>query len=29
MNDPTSNPYESRPTPDGYLTYQITLFRST
>ena len=23
MNHPTSNPYESRPTPDGYLTYQI------
>ena len=23
MDHPTSNPYESRPTPDGYLTYQI------
>ena len=23
MNHPTSNPYETRPTPDGYLTYQI------
>lgn len=23
MNHPTSNPYETRPTPDGHLTYQI------
>jgi uncharacterized protein len=23
INHPTSNPYETRPTPDGYLTYQI------
>ncbi len=23
INHPTSNPYESRPTPDGYLAYQI------
>jgi uncharacterized protein len=23
VNHPTSNPYETRPTPDGYLTYQI------
>jgi predicted acyl esterase len=23
VNHPTSNPYETRPTPDGYLTYPI------
>ncbi len=23
IDHPTSNPYETRPTPDGYLTYQV------